>query len=205
MHWDYIVFLAIINIWGFVSCENKNRSSERNHISYELDTLYKHSDTIVIAESINKTGAVIKWGVHNKFFNSSQDTIPYQGVESLTLIKEKQYFLLKSSCGTACNFAYIIKFFPSEEGQLFMYPVLIDLEKNLIVYKGNSNDYFLIAYNLNSDIKLEIQEDFDRTIHPFTWSVDSISLTEAQDLFIQWENSEGQKNSREFDLREIFK
>lgn len=199
------IFIYMCGIVIFSCSSSAVRQSDKFEFPLNADTLFLSNDTIVVAELVDDDqGAIIAWGVANKYMNIGKDTLPYSRFGFSQISKTENFLLIEDGCGTACNYVYITQFAPHQNGKTFMYPILIDLERKLIVYQGGSNDKLAIAENLTTEETIEIKEEFDKTKRPYSLAIDTAYLDNNQ-LIMEWNQTANKVVSDTFDLSSVLK
>ena len=166
-----------------------------------FDTLYHSNDTIAFVNYINDKAVLLYWGVNEKFFNISQDTLYYPNGEFISFEKEGKYFVAFDGCGTACNYMYIASIKPGDQGNLYYYPLAVNLSNDLICYQGG-DEFLVIIKNLENGKSIEIKEEFNKYRRPYSLSIDTCYFNNTSFL-ISWEKPSGEKSSREIDITSI--
>lgn len=170
-----------------------------------IDTLFFDNDTIVLANLVDEgKGAVLKWGVKGEFFNNGTDTLPHSNSEFGTSYKERNYYVIRDGCGSGCNYMYLMPFIAGSNGRLLLFPLLLDLERHIVIYQGGNSTELVIIENIDTGLIFKVEEDFDRTHRPYSLVIDTLFL-KGEDLKIIWYTNEGRKASRVININEVLK
>ena len=166
------------------------------------DTLFLENDTIVIVQSINdEKAAILKWGLVGKDLNIGKDTLPYSPLGFGRTYKLGHYFVVEDGCGTGCKYLYFVSFGSNQEG-MFLSPLIFDLDKEVIVYQGESMDELVTVKNIISGKKLRVEEEFDKTKRPFSLAIDTAFIARNK-LILTWYSPTQRKITKEIDLESI--
>ncbi|MBK6619637.1 MAG: hypothetical protein IPG32_01680 [Saprospirales bacterium] len=204
------IFLGFI-LFTIVSCEPNILSNGSlftpkpmsQKASFLADTLFLSNDSLVLAQLVDEgKGAVLQWGVTNKFWNVGKDTLPYSQFSFNHFSKEDNLFLIKQGCGTACNYIYIALFTPTHKGRLFLYPLFLDPKRGVIVYQGDNYDTLVVIENIITEKSQSIKEEFDKTRRPYSAAIDTTYLIDNE-LYLKWKQANNASISKVFDVRNI--
>ena len=169
-------------------------------ISTNKDVIFHKNDTVIKFQGIENTYGVFKWGVDGKFENQGKDTLSFDRTKINKIKKIGDSFIYTDGCGSACDYVLISKFTSGDKGGIFMYPLLIDEKKELVIYKGDKENVLLSIYDLRNDKVKEVTEDFDITIRPSRNVVEQVSINENGNLIIEWIKPNSVKAKKEIVL-----
>ncbi len=156
-------------------------------VASTIDTIYSKNDTLIEAHrTIDDSGFIFNWSVKNSFTNFSTDTLPYGGFAYENVIKHDDIFYLKDGCGTGCSYLYVAEFKKGDRGSLFLSPLLIDVDRQIVIYQGNNLENLLSIRSIKSGRVTEIIEQFNRNRRPYNLGVDTLYF-EKNFLHIKWE------------------
>jgi len=202
-----IIYIFII---VFFSCRNTNGKNcnrlpnsitEENYSVYD-DTLFYRNDTIVIAQFSNdKKAVILKWGSAGKELNTGNDTLPYSSFGFYKTYKARHYFIVEGGCGTGCKYFYFISLKSNREG-LFLSPLAFDLNKEIIVYQGESMNELVTIQNIASGKRIRVKEEFDKTKRPLRLAIDTAIITQNK-LILKWYSPLKKKIIKEINLESI--
>ncbi|MEM8586373.1 MAG: hypothetical protein AAGF87_19020 [Bacteroidota bacterium] len=182
-------FLAPVLVFSFlVGCRSKDEAVSLV-LSESIVRIASNGRYIGGIDTLNIASGIVAWGRKSVFLNQSKDTIPYMPGSIHSEYIDENYFSFSSGCGTACNFAFIGKMKGEDRGEVYMYPLLIDFSKELIVYQGDGENLAIVK-NLLSEKLLRIDEPFDDRYRPKSLAVDSISLINDS-LYLAWQYGGG--------------
>lgn len=194
----------------FFSCfdvtENGNRrlptkTAEENSAGSN-DTLFFGNDSIVIAQPVKEgKAAILKWGVVGKELNTGKDTLPYSPLGFSRTYKVSDYFVVEDGCGTGCKYLYFVSFRSNREG-LFLSPLIFDLDKEVIVYQGESMNELVTVQNIASGKQLKVAEEFDKTKRPYSLAIDTAFIARNK-LILTWYSPTQKKMTKEIDLESV--
>lgn len=166
------------------------------------DTLFFENDTIVIAQPINdEKAAILKWGLVGKDLNTGKDTLPYSPLGFNRAYKLGHYFVVEDGCGTGCKYLYFVSFESNQEG-MFLSPLIFDLDKEVIVYQGESMEELVTVRNIASGKKLRVEEEFDKTKRPYSLAIDTAFIARNK-LILTWYSPTQKKITKEINLEPI--
>ena len=202
-----IKLLTFFTFLVLISCSlAPKKNSELNLIHTEVvvnDTLFFRNDTIVIARPIaERTGVILKWGVTSRTLHTSKDTLPYSLFGFGKTYKKGNFFVVEDGCGTGCKYLYVASFLLEMKGELFLSPLLVDLEKGLIIYQGESVKELVTVKNVISGKTLKVKEKFDRTKRPLSLAIDTIFVENAN-LVLTWYSPIQKKITKKFSLESL--
>jgi hypothetical protein len=193
----YIILLVLL-----YACNEKITKPIETKIKKEIvyDTLFFRNDTLLRLCKINNTSGIFNWSVKNKFDNYSNDTIIFNNSYLNSVSKAGYFSTFKGSCGSACNFCFLIKFKKGDKGKVYLYPLLIDLKRKIIVTKND--DVFLTINDLKNKKIININDDFDKTIRPPINVIDSISL-KGNKLYVRWYYTKDKLTNKIFNISKL--
>ncbi len=202
--------IICISLTAFFSCFDVTEKSssrlptmateENSVVSH--DTLFFENDSIVIAQPVKEgKAAVLKWGVVGKEFNTGKDTLPYSPLGFSRTYKVSDYFVVEDGCGTGCKYLYFVSFRSNREG-LFLSPLIFDLDKEVIVYQGESMNELVTVQNIASGKKLKVEKEFDKTKRPYSLAIDTVFIARNK-LILTWYSPTQKKMTKEIDLESV--
>lgn len=140
---------------------------------------------------------IAKWGESYGALN--QDTIKIlESGNAMLMALENNGIYISQGCGTACSFAYMLPFKTAAKAKYYLYPLAVDLNKNLIAYNGEETQSLAIIESYITGERELIKADFLPGPYP-GHSIDSISLS-GGNIFIEWTNSNGKLQQKSFEV-----
>lgn len=166
----------------------KKRNDEKRGESSNLQkptTLYFKNDVVLKTSYLDNHLVVLNWGVKNQFMNQSKDTLSWVSDLKESVKRIGNYLIFSNSCGSGCNYSYLMKLEENDVARLIMYPVFINEQANVIVYKGEDEDVLLIIENLETGKKSILRDKYDLTKRPPVLAIDSVFI-KGQNLIVRW-------------------
>ncbi|WP_299125889.1 hypothetical protein [uncultured Tenacibaculum sp.] len=206
------IFLIILLIVVSISCKDKKKSKidetdkaeiktqVKPEVSVDKNIVFHRNDTIIKFYNIENSYGVFKWSVDGKFENQGKDTLSFDETKINKIRKIGDSFIYTDGCGSACDYILISKFISEDKGTTFLYPLLVDEKKELIIYKGDKENVLLSIYDLKTGEIKEVIEDFDKTIRPPKNVVEQVSINEKGNLVIEWVKPNSIKTKKEIVL-----
>lgn len=206
------IFLIIVITVVAISCKEKKvseidetdkagiKSQVKPEVSVNKNIVFQRNDTIIEFHNIENNYGVFKWSVDGKFENQGKDTLSFDETKINKIRKIGDSFIYTDGCGSACDYILISKFISEDKGTTFLYPLLVDEKKELVIYRGDKENVLLSIYDLQTGTVKEVIEDFDKTIRPPKNVVENISINEKGNLVLEWLGNNSEKTKKEIVL-----
>jgi hypothetical protein len=207
------IFLKLI-IGGlvFFACQQTGKKREisklpvsnDSHKNFLLsDTLFYQNDTVVAFDKVDDgLGIIFRWGT-NKYINVGKDTLPYSSYGYTSLLKNDKYYAIQTGCGTACNYLYLMSFVAGNQGKLFMYPLLVNLDKDLVVFQNGESSVLAKVEQITTNQNFVINEKYDTTRRPYNLAIDTL-FVENDTLILSWYLDKSKMVTKKFSLMSMF-
>ncbi|KAB2810053.1 hypothetical protein [Phaeocystidibacter luteus] len=204
MKYPILLLIVLFEVIGCSSSGTQNRDGDTPRGQSQIggseyfDTIYNQNDTLVLTKSdSSKLVTTLLWGLAGSFVNEGVDTLPllmHQKLEG-TLIGNS--FIVLGSCGSACTYAYVVKFDRNvNSGQFYHSPLLLDKKQERLVYQGESADQLADVLDLKDGSEDVIDVEFDINHRPMKLAIDTAYFN-SDGLYLSWKYN-GKVLSRTF-------
>jgi hypothetical protein len=131
--------------------------------------------------------------------HTSSDTLPLTHYSFNEYYKKANFFIIRDGCGTGCSYLYLLHFNIQKKSKMYLQPLLVDIDKNIIIYQGDTPKYLLTINNILFNKEISINEHFDLKARPYSSAVDSLKLNDTN-LIIYWTGSDEKKRVKTYNI-----
>jgi hypothetical protein len=198
LHAIYIVI--ILFFFACLGVKTKKDSQTKPKIGADIvyDTLYNDGKYTIFAQILEGDASILLWQKYGRTLGFS-DTLPWYSFDRNALKVNNNLAAIELGCGSACRFVYVVSLDSSNIGLIFYYPIIIDLEKKFIVWKGDGDELVMIK-NLDTQEELRISESYNKQKLPPTEVIKSAVIIEDR-LVVTWELDNNRDTTKSFKLK----